>query len=273
MVTTLLIIDAALLIGLLVFSLIKFGAQAKKEAKEESAVKPVDYKNGITAEEFAKELALARAKLNEEAGKEVVAAAKETEVAPAPVVSEPVAEPVAVVEKIVEVPVAPVAAEETLVITEVEDEEDDREVIRRIPFCEKMMGMDAKTQEYYDTIHNEFRSYRKINPRISAKGVSYRLGRVLVAKITLRGKTMKLHLALNIADFEPNVYFQKDMSDVKAYAEVPFTVKVKSDRGLKNAIKLVTALAEQKEIVRKTRFETINSIEELKPLLPVIEEE
>lgn len=277
MVTTLLIIDGVLLIGLLVFSLIKFGAQAKKEAKEESAVKPVDYKNGITAEEFAKELALARAKLNEEAGKEVVAAAKEPEVAPAPVVSEPVVEPVTepapVVEKIVEVPVAPVVAEETLVITEVEDEEDDREVIRRIPFCEKMMSMDAKTQEYYDTIHNEFRSYRKINPRISAKGVSYRLGRVLVAKITLRGKTMKLHLALNIADFEPNVYFQKDMSDVKAYAEVPFTVKVKSDRGLKNAIKLVTALAEQKEIVRKTRFENINAIEELKPLLPVVEEE
>ena len=270
MVTTLLIIDGVLLIGLLVFSLIKVGAQARNDAKEESAVKPVDYKNGITAEEFAKELALARAKLNEEAGKEVVAAAKEPEVAPAPVVSEPVAQPVTVVEKIVEVPVA---AEETLVITEVEDEEDDREVIRRIPFCEKMMGMDAKTQEYYDTIHNEFRSYRKINPRISAKGVSYRLGRVLVAKITLRGKTMKLHLALNIADFEPNVYFQKDMSDVKAYAEVPFTVKVKSDSGLKNAIKLVTALAEQKEIVRKTRFETINAIEELKPLLPVVEEE
>jgi hypothetical protein len=77
---------------------------------------------------------------------------------------------------------------------------------------------------------------------------------------------MKLHLALNIADFESNVYFQKDMSDVKAYVEVPFTVKVKSDRGLKNAIKLISALAEKKEIARKTRFEPTDGIEELKAI-------
>lgn len=146
---------------------------------------------------------------------------------------------------------------------ELEDTEDDREKAKRIPFATKMLGMDAKTQSYYDEINNKFRSMRKINPRVSTKGVSYRLGRELVSKITIRGKTMRLHLALDVNAFENNVYFQKSMGDVKAYEEVPFTVKVKSDRGLKNAIKLIDALVEKNAIEYKTRFVKIDSIQAL----------
>ena len=105
---------------------------------------------------------------------------------------------------------------------------------------------------------------RKINPRVSSKGVSYRLGRDLVAKITIHGKTMKLHLALDVAAFEQKIYFQKDLSDKKAYEEVPFTVKVKSDRGLKNALKLIDALVEKKGIESKVRFNKADSIEDIK---------
>ena len=82
-------------------------------------------------------------------------------------------------------------------VTKTEDElGDDRDIAKRVPFAEKMLAMDKKTQEYYNVLHNMFRAMRKINPRVSSKGVSYRLGRDLVAKITVRGKTMKLHLAL-----------------------------------------------------------------------------
>ena len=127
--------------------------------------------------------------------------------------------------------------------------------------------LDPKVQGYYDEINNKFKSMRKINARVSTKGVSYRLGRELVAKLTIRGKTMKLHLALDVAKFEENIYFQKDMSDVKAYEEVPFTVKVRSDRGLKNAIKLINALAEEKGIENKSRYNQINSTAELKDII------
>lgn len=273
-----LVADALLLLGLLAYITTKFWLNAKEQAKPQSKVEPIDYKHGVTAEEFAKELELARASLNEEAGVEVVAATEEPEtpveepveepvpeVVEEPVVEEPVVEEPVIEEPIVEEPTAP-APEKELVISQVEDEEDDREAVRRVPFCEKMLYMDRKTQEYYNELNNEFISYRKMHARVSAKGVSYRLGRELVAKITLRGKTMKLHLALDVNEFEPKVYFQKDMSDVKAYQEVPFTVKVKSDRGLKNAIKLVTAMAEKKEIARKTRFEPVDAVENLKAI-------
>lgn len=141
---------------------------------------------------------------------------------------------------------------------------DDRNLAKRLSFAEKMVGLDDKTQSYYDAINNAFRALRKVNPRLSAKGVSYRLGRELVAKITVRGKTMRLHLALDVAKFPVSVYFQNDLAETKAYAEVPFTVKVKSDRGLKNALKLIDALAEEKSIEKKARYTAIDSLEELK---------
>lgn len=172
-----------------------------------------------------------------------------------------------VCEQVVAEEQAPVeVVEEVAAEDAVEDTEDDREAARRIPFAEKMLYIDRKTQEYYDTINNKFISLRKINPRVSSKGVSYRLGRDLVAKITIHGKTMKLHLALDVAAFEEKIYFQKDLSDKKAYAEVPFTVKVKSDRGLKNALKLIDALVEKKGIESKVRFNKADSIEDIKEL-------
>ena len=153
---------------------------------------------------------------------------------------------------------------ETIIANEIEDIEDDRFVVKRVSFAQKMLTLDAKTQIYYETIHNAFKALRNINPRISMKGVSYRLGRELVAKISVRGKTMRLHLALNVTDFEQNVYFQKDLSDVKAYVEVPLMVKVKSDRGLKKALVLIDALCQAKANEKKARSTARDAITELK---------
>ncbi len=137
---------------------------------------------------------------------------------------------------------------------------------KRIPFKEKLLGAEEKVQDFYNELYNKFISYRKMHPRVSAKGVSFRFGRELVAKITYRGKTMKLHLALDVNAFDENIYFQRDMSDVKAYAEVPFTVKVKSERGLKRAMELIEALVVAKGIEAKTRYEKTDAVAELKAL-------
>ncbi len=193
----------------------------------------------------------------------------------------PVAEPVAEVEP---EPVAEVVEEPTPVVEEVVEEPATEEVVeepapeqivignasgeavRRVPFNEKMLFAEKKVQNYYNTIYNAFISYRKINPRVSSKGVSYRLGRELVAKLTIRGKTLRFHLALPMDAVDANVYFQRDFSDTKAYEQVPFTVKVRSDRGLKNALKLIEVLAEKHAIEKKTRFNEVDSIELLKGL-------
>lgn len=193
---------------------------------------------------------------------------------PAPIVEEVVEEQAPVVEEVVVTPeeVAPVVEEPVIVIDEtpaqeeivVGDMENQFGDIQKIPFATKILGADDQTQIFYDTLNNEFNSYRKLHIRISAKCVSYRLGRDLVAKITYRGKTMKLHLALDVNAYPENIYFQKDESDVKAYEEVPFTVKVKSERGLKRAIALIEALASEKAMEKKAHWNAIDSIADLK---------
>lgn len=135
---------------------------------------------------------------------------------------------------------------------------------RRISFVEKLLRLDQRTQEYFNKIHNELVSYKKINSRLSFKCMSYRMGRKLIAKMTVRGKTLKLHLALNLQAFNKNVFFQKDMSNVKAYEQVPFTVKVKSDRAEKNSIKLVEALMNENGAIKNPKHNQINQLEILK---------
>ncbi len=131
---------------------------------------------------------------------------------------------------------------------------------KKISFSKKLLSLNSEIKEYYNKIYNEFISYLNVKDRLSFKGISFKIGRKLLAKITVRGKTLTLYLALNVSDFNKNVYFQKDASSVKAYSEVPFLVKVKSDRGLKNALTLISALMQNNGIVKKENYEAVNAI-------------
>lgn len=135
--------------------------------------------------------------------------------------------------------------------------------IKRVPFTEKLLAQPKETLEYFNELHNELISFRKVNARFSYKCVSYRFGRVLIAKIFIKGKTMKLALALDTAAFDGKKYFQKDMSSVKAYKEVPFTVKIKSARAATRAKTLIAALAENRELKKKPRFQPVDVIKEI----------
>lgn len=229
-------------------------------------------RNSITAEDIAavkKEVF----GLEEEKAQAVEAVEEAVEQPVEEAVEEIVEQPeVVVAEEVVEQPAEEVS-EETDEEDESEDAEESAPVIApieradsksRIPFADKMIYLDKKTQGYYNAIMNKFKGLRKINVRVSTKGVSFRLGRDLVAKLTVRGKTLRLHLALDVNAYDAKVYFQKDLGDVKSYVEVPFAVKIKSDRGLKNAIKLIDDLVAGKGIEEKTRFNETDGVEDLK---------
>ncbi len=134
----------------------------------------------------------------------------------------------------------------------------------KVSFAQKLLSLEKQKREYFSNIHNEFLSYKKVRARISFRCLSYRFGKNLLAKITIRGKTLKLHLALKVTDFNNNVYFQKDLSSVKAYQDVGFTVKIKSNRGQNNAIKLINVLSENFMLVKKEKHLPVNVVKELK---------
>lgn len=134
----------------------------------------------------------------------------------------------------------------------------------RTTFVQRFLRLDEKVKQYFDNLHNELCSYKKVHDRLSNKCMSYRVGRKLLAKITVRGKTLKLHLALDVSAFNKNVYHQNNLSSVKTYQEVPFTVKVKSERAKKNALKLIESLMSKNGAVKNQKYKQTNQIEILK---------
>ena len=134
----------------------------------------------------------------------------------------------------------------------------------KVAFKKKLLTLTSDIKEYFTEVHNELISYKKVNYRISFKGITYRVGRNTIAKMVVRGKTLKLHLALNVEEFSKTIFFQEDSSSVKAYEEVPFTVKIKSERAKNNALKLVSSLAEKNSFKKDDKFQKENILKVLR---------
>ena len=134
----------------------------------------------------------------------------------------------------------------------------------KLPFNKKLLSLNSDIKEYFSQVHNELVSYKKVNYRISFKGIAYRVGRTTIAKIVVRGKTLKLHLALDVNGYPKTVYFQEDTGSVKAYEDVPFAVKIKSERAKNNALKLVNSLAENNALNKNENFVQENILKQLR---------
>ena len=165
-----------------------------------------------------------------------------------------VEEPVAVVEETYEAETE-LATAEAAVETVVEEApviglvDADSELVVRLKrsFTAKLKQSEEDIKGYYSALKNALTEYKRINSNVSWHGDRFNFGRDTVARITIIGKTLGLYLALDPADpeFKQTVYRQKDVSKQKAYDGTPFMVKIKSDGGLKKALRLVVALAEK----------------------------
>lgn len=94
-------------------------------------------------------------------------------------------------------------------------------------------------QTYYSILKNALLSYKGVKSRISWDYDSFNKGRVKVAKITAKTRTVYLYLAIDPATLQDTKYFFEDMSDKKKYAEVPVLMKIKGERKLKHALELI----------------------------------
>ena len=132
------------------------------------------------------------------------------------------------------------------------------------PFKNRILEANELTQEFYSTIKNELCSYRKVRARMSKSCESFRISRDLQAKLVMSSTTLKLYLALNPADFNQKIYFQKDVSHKKKYQDVPLMMRLKSRRSVKRSIDLIGTLMANKQVTKRPRYVERNYIEVLK---------
>ena len=144
-----------------------------------------------------------------------------------------------------EAPVAEVveAVEETP-IDETPDEPHEPPVFTvkyKTSFMARLIQSDAELQNAYGVLKNALLSYQKVKARTSWFCETFNCGRILCAKINVKGKALALYLNLDPADYadEKNKYHFQDFSGRAKYARTPMAVRVKSERGLKNALWLI----------------------------------
>lgn len=111
----------------------------------------------------------------------------------------------------------------------------------REPFEVRIQKVDEVTRDYYEQLSAHLTSFKKVKSRKSIRCDSYRIGRKLVAKIALGGNSLKLYLAIP-KDAEILVngkYHARDLSNTKAYEEVPTMFSIKSQLAVRKAQEVI----------------------------------
>lgn len=112
-------------------------------------------------------------------------------------------------------------------------------------FLARLILAEDRVKAYYAELANELLGYKNVRCRISWAYASFVCGRRILAKITIKGKTLCIHLPLEPAAYVNTRYGAIDVSEVKKYAAVPTRLKVRSPRGVKYARQLISLAAER----------------------------
>lgn len=138
--------------------------------------------------------------------------------------------------------------------------------IIRIPFTVRMESADQGLKDAYNELKSLLKSYG-LNNRVSNSGDTFRLHRVTYCKITIAGKSLKLYLALNPADYVDTTYPIKDASSKAIYKETPLVFKVKSGLSLRRGEELIRdcmdkhGLEQVKQLEKRDWATDLNSVE------------
>ena len=127
---------------------------------------------------------------------------------------------------------------EKVVVKPVEEDDEEKNKIIRIPFDERLVAAEQDLKDNYNELKNEILSYG-VKSRLSNSGDTFRLHRKTFVKISIAGKGLKLYFALNPADYANSTIPVLDVSDKGVYVETPLAFKVKSDLSVKRAKQLI----------------------------------
>ena len=111
-----------------------------------------------------------------------------------------------------------------------------------------------KVKGFYTDIKNEFLSYG-IKSRISKTKENFNFSRDNVARFVVRGKTLKMYIAIDPNSIDNAHFHHRDVSEKKTYFDIPTMMPIKSRLACAKAKELVAMLAEQLGLHKKRRFQ------------------
>ena len=203
----------------------------EEEDEEEGEEEAVD-EPALVEEEPAEEEPAEEEKEEEPAPVEEEAAPveEEKEEEPAPVEEEPAKEEEPA-------PVEESPAEEPAPAEEAEAGNGFGDITRR-SFAEKLELADDDLRNKYEELKAEAARYG-LKGRVSKSGDTYHLGRKNYLKIMIVGKTLRTYYALDPKEYAGSPIPVEDVSEKKAFADMPSMLRVKSDLSLRRAKTLI----------------------------------
>ena len=112
----------------------------------------------------------------------------------------------------------------------------------RRSFGQRLRRSSKEVKNWYTQVTSCIKSVSGVREIDSDHFRTYRLGNKPIAKITMKGKTLNLYLALNPNDYINTKYIFDDASSTKKYANYPMRIKLTSNRKVKWALELLNTL-------------------------------
>ncbi|MCR5092336.1 MAG: YegP family protein [Bacilli bacterium] len=201
----------------------------EEEDEEEGEEEAVDEPAVVEEEPAEEEPAPAEEEKEEEPApveEEAAPVEEEKEEEPAPVEEEPAKEEEPA-------PVEEAPAEEPAPAEEAEAGNGFGDITRR-SFAEKLELADDNLRNKYEELKAEAARYG-LKGRVSKSGDTYHLGRKNYLKIMIVGKTLRTYYALDPKEYAGSPIPVEDVSEKKAFADMPSMLRVKSDLSLRRA--------------------------------------
>ena len=118
----------------------------------------------------------------------------------------------------------------------------------------KVAQLSREAKEWYSELKNELLSYEKVKGRMSWKRETFRIGRMAVARLVVRGKTLGLLLAVEPAGYNGTKFAVDDVSNVASTADTPTMYRIKNPRRAKYAREMITGMMKELKIFKNSHY-------------------
>ena len=122
-------------------------------------------------------------------------------------------------------------------------------------FMSRLVQSQGSVQDYYTEIKNALLSYKGVKSRVSSGYDAFNKGRIKVAKINAKVKTLYVYLAIDPASLQDTKYNVVDVSDKKKFADTPSLMKIRGDRKFKYTLELIERLCGEQLACKKLEKE------------------
>lgn len=125
----------------------------------------------------------------------------------------------------------------------------------RKSFLAKMSLAQDTVKAYYSELKNALLAYKGVKCRTSWGYEAFNKGRIKVARVDVKTKSLYLYLAIDPQSLVDTKYNFKDMSEKKKYAATPVLMKIRGERKFRHALELIEKLCGEELQLKRLEVE------------------